>query len=70
MQTNMEQPVLVIGGTRGTGMLIARLLHRRAVPVRVLARDRTRAVKLFNPTIDVISGVERAVEMKRAAAPL
>jgi uncharacterized protein YbjT (DUF2867 family) len=57
-----DQPVLVIGGTRGTGLLIARLLHQRGVPVRVLARDRTRAVTLFDRvtffdrTIKVVSG--------------
>ena len=44
-----DQPVLVIGGTRGAaGLLIARLLHSQGVPVRVLARDRTRAVTLFD----------------------
>src|SRR5262245_63276733 len=51
-----DQPVLVIGGTRGTGLLIARLLHRQGVPVRVLARDRTQAVTLFDRTINVVSG--------------
>src|SRR5262245_7317270 len=53
---NMEQPVLVIGGTRGTGLLIARLLHHQSTPIRVLARDRSRAVPLFNRTVNVISG--------------
>jgi uncharacterized protein YbjT (DUF2867 family) len=57
-----DQPVLVIGGTRGAGLLIARLLQRQGVPVRVLARDRTRAVTLFDRatlfdrTIEVVSG--------------
>jgi uncharacterized protein YbjT (DUF2867 family) len=51
-----DQPVLVIGGTRGTGLLIARLLHRQGVPVRVLARDRTRAVTLFGRTVEAVSG--------------
>src|SRR5687768_10555584 len=31
--------VLVVGGTRGAGCLIARLLHERGYDVRVLARD-------------------------------
>ena len=31
--------VLVIGGTRGAGLLIARLLHQRGYQVRVLARN-------------------------------
>jgi uncharacterized protein YbjT (DUF2867 family) len=51
-----DQPVLVIGGTRGTGLLIARLLNRQGLPVRLLARDRTRAVTLFDRTVKVISG--------------
>jgi uncharacterized protein YbjT (DUF2867 family) len=51
-----DKPVLVIGGTRGTGLLIARLLHRQGVPVRVLARDRTRAVTLFGRTVEAVSG--------------
>jgi uncharacterized protein YbjT (DUF2867 family) len=51
-----DQPVLVIGGTRGAGLLIARMLHRQGVPVRVLARDRTRATGLFDRTIKVVSG--------------
>src|SRR5262250_1419617 len=32
-----SQPILVIGGTRGTGLLITRLLLRRGQRVRVLA---------------------------------
>jgi uncharacterized protein YbjT (DUF2867 family) len=51
-----DQPVLVIGGTRGTGLLIARLLHRQGVPVRLLARDRTRAVTLFDRAVKIVSG--------------
>lgn len=51
-----DRPVLVIGGTRGTGLLIARLLHQRGVPVRVLARDRARALTLVDRAIDVVSG--------------
>jgi uncharacterized protein YbjT (DUF2867 family) len=51
-----DRPVLVIGGTRGTGLLIARLLHQRGVPVRVLARDRTRALTLFDGGVDVVGG--------------
>ena len=50
------QPVLVIGGTRGTGRLIAQLLHRRGTRVRVLARDRRRALTLFEPALDIVEG--------------
>jgi uncharacterized protein YbjT (DUF2867 family) len=68
-----DQPVLVIGGTRGAGLLIARLLHRQGVPVRVLARDRTRAVTLFDRatlfdrTIKVVSGDITKVDTLPAA---
>lgn len=51
-----ELPILVIGGTRGTGLLIARLLHRQGHRVRVLARDHARALTLFDPTIQVLEG--------------
>ena len=51
-----NQRVLVIGGTRGTGLLIAGLLHRRGVPVRVLARNRTRALTLFDRRVDIVTG--------------
>jgi nucleoside-diphosphate-sugar epimerase len=56
------QPVLVIGGTRGTGLLIARLLHQQGLPVRVLARDRVRAMTLFDRTIEVVSGDVTKIE--------
>jgi uncharacterized protein YbjT (DUF2867 family) len=53
---NTRKPILVIGGTRGTGLLIARLLHRQGHRVRVLARDRARALTLFDPTIPIVEG--------------
>jgi len=48
--------VLVIGGTRGTGLLIARLLQARGHRVRVLARDPARAVHELGPAFDVVAG--------------
>jgi uncharacterized protein YbjT (DUF2867 family) len=51
-----QQPVLVIGGTRGTGLLIARLLHQRGYRVRVLARDRQRALALFDSGAEIVGG--------------
>jgi uncharacterized protein YbjT (DUF2867 family) len=48
--------VLVIGGTRGTGSLIVRLLERQAVPVRVLARNPAHARGLFSSSVDVVAG--------------
>ena len=51
-----DEPILIIGGTRGTGLLIARLLERRMRPVRVLARDPARARATFGPGVEVIAG--------------
>ena len=53
---NTRQPILVIGATRGTGLLIARLLHRQGDRVRVLARDKDRAVALFDRAIELVNG--------------
>lgn len=49
-----RSPVLVIGGTRGTGLLIARLLHERGTAVRVLARDPERASTLFDGAVEIV----------------
>jgi uncharacterized protein YbjT (DUF2867 family) len=48
--------VLVIGGTRGTGLLIARLLHQRGYQVRVLARNPTAAAAELGPSFEVVAG--------------
>ncbi len=52
----MNDQVLVIGGTRGTGLLIARLLLRHGYRVRVLARDPTRAAPRLGSAVDVVAG--------------
>lgn len=52
----MGQTVLVIGGTRGTGLLTARLLQQKGRSVRVLARDHVRARALFDNSLDVVRG--------------
>lgn len=36
--------------------MIARLLHRQGVPIRVLARNRARAVTLFDGKVDLVCG--------------
>ena len=54
--TNADQPVLVIGGTRGTGLLIARALARGGRRVRALSRDPDRALSLLGPTVDIAPG--------------
>jgi uncharacterized protein YbjT (DUF2867 family) len=48
--------VLVIGATRGTGLLIARLLTQRSVAVRALARDPAHAAEALGPAIEVVAG--------------
>src|SRR5262245_4238026 len=50
------RPVLVIGGTRGTGLLIARLLAKRGDAVRVLARNPTRAKGVLPGGVDIVGG--------------
>src|ERR1041385_5587305 len=49
-------PIVVIGGTRGTGLLIARLLHARGSPVRVLARDPVKAGRPLARGIEIVRG--------------
>jgi uncharacterized protein YbjT (DUF2867 family) len=51
-----QQPVLVIGGTRGTGLLIVRLLQQRGHRVRVLVRNPQRALTLFDSSAEVMGG--------------
>ncbi len=48
--------VLVIGATRGTGLLIAQRLTQAGVTVRALARDPARAAEALGPAVDVVSG--------------
>ncbi|MPY88957.1 MAG: NAD(P)H-binding protein [Luteitalea sp.] len=52
----MNDRVLVVGGTRGTGLLITRLLLQRGYRVRVLARDPARAASRLDSAVDVIAG--------------
>jgi uncharacterized protein YbjT (DUF2867 family) len=48
--------VLVIGGTRGTGLLIAQRLTQQGRPVRVMARDPGRAATVLPPGVEVVGG--------------
>ena len=50
------QSILVIGGTRGTGLLVARLLRELGQHVRVFARDPKRAVRLFDSSVEIVAG--------------
>jgi uncharacterized protein YbjT (DUF2867 family) len=53
MQTS---PILLIGGTRGTGLLITRLLMERGFPVRVMARNPERAAKDIPHPAEIVLG--------------
>jgi uncharacterized protein YbjT (DUF2867 family) len=53
--TASKQPVLIIGGSRGTGLLIAQLLASRGERVRVLARNPAAAAERLGG-IDVVAG--------------
>jgi len=50
------QPILLIGATRGTGFLIARLLEAQGRAIRVFARDPEHARSVFGSTVDVVQG--------------
>lgn len=52
----MDNRVLVVGGTRGTGLLIAHLLLRRDYAVRALARDPAEAASRLGAAVDVVAG--------------
>jgi uncharacterized protein YbjT (DUF2867 family) len=51
-----EAPILIIGGTRGTGLLIAQRLRAQGDSVRVLARDPIRAAAQLGSAIEVVTG--------------
>ena len=51
-----DTPILVVGGSRGTGLLIARRLVGDGCPVRVLARDPQRAARRLGPEPEIVRG--------------
>lgn len=54
MGTNRR--VLVIGGSRGTGLLIAQRLMQDGVAVRVLARNSIEARERLGPSCEIVAG--------------
>ncbi len=48
--------VLVVGGTRGTGLLIANLLFRNGYRVRALARNPGQVALRLGSAVDVVPG--------------
>ncbi|MGH7693407.1 MAG: NAD(P)H-binding protein, partial [Gemmatimonadaceae bacterium] len=53
---SLRQAVLVFGGSRGTGLLIAQRLLRDGVAVRVLARNPTEARARLGPSCEIVAG--------------
>jgi len=53
-----KRRVLVVGGTRGAGLLIARLLHQRGYQVRVLARNPAAAAAELGPSFEDLTKAE------------
>jgi uncharacterized protein YbjT (DUF2867 family) len=53
---SLNQLVVVIGGTRGTGLLIAQRLQHQGLPVRILARNPPGAQARIGSTFEVIRG--------------
>ena len=51
-----DAPILIIGGTRGTGLLIARSLVEMSTAIRVLARDPDRATRVLGRAPEIIRG--------------
>ena len=51
-----DKPVLLIGATRSTGLLAARVLRQREIPVRILARNPVAARETLGRDVEIISG--------------
>ncbi len=51
----MADPIVVIGGTRGTGTLVVEALLRRGMPVRLLARNEKKARALFGDRVEYVT---------------
>ena len=51
-----DKPVLLIGATRSTGLLAARVLRQREIPVRILARNPAVARETIGRDVEIVSG--------------
>jgi uncharacterized protein YbjT (DUF2867 family) len=51
-----DKPVLVIGGTRATGLYVVHILQRQNTPVRVLARNPEAALERIGSHAETVQG--------------
>jgi uncharacterized protein YbjT (DUF2867 family) len=51
-----DKPVLLLGATRSTGLLAARILREREIPVRILARNPAAARETIGRDVEIVSG--------------
>jgi uncharacterized protein YbjT (DUF2867 family) len=56
LKSHVGNLVLIIGGSRSTGLHAAHILQRMRIPVRVLARDPVSALKRLGPGFDIVPG--------------
>jgi uncharacterized protein YbjT (DUF2867 family) len=63
----MSDRVLVIGGTRGTGFLIAKLLQQHGYRVRAIAREEAEAKRKLGAEVEVVTGDITKPETLRVA---
>jgi len=67
MLSERAQRILLIGGTRGTGLLIARLLLQRGYRVRAVARDPVKGAAALGSDVEVVAGdVTKLATLPRA----
>jgi uncharacterized protein YbjT (DUF2867 family) len=51
-----QHPVLLIGATRSTGLLAARVLQQRKIPIRILARNPAAARSAVSQDVEIVPG--------------
>ena len=56
MTSSGRNPILLIGATRSTGLLAARVLQQREIPIRVLARNPAAARDAVGQDVEIVPG--------------
>src|SRR5687767_6428421 len=51
-----REPLLLIGGTRSTGLLAVRILQQRGIPIRILARNPAVVRNAVSADVEIIPG--------------